>query len=166
MKAPHGRREAEEFYGWNPAIYQREDGTAATAWERDKIISIPLPAQMRFADRPVNSIRVHHKLVGPFHDVFADIYRAALWHVVVPYGGGYVFRLIRGGESLSMHAFGAAIDIDPVRNPLGAHPNDTYMGSTPSGGEVVRIFEKHGFLWGGKFRGRSDAQHFQFGTGL
>ena len=137
-----------------------------TAWERDKIISIPLPAPMRYGPYPVKSIRIHHKLVGPFHDAFSDIYRAALWHVVESYGGGYNFRLIRGGGNLSMHAFGAAIDIDPEHNPLGASPNECSLGSTPAGTAVVRLFEKNGFSWGGKFSGRKDCQHFQYGSGL
>ena len=165
LTAPHGRREAEEFYGWTPLLYQSEAGTAAAAWERDKIISVPLPAAMRYAGQPVRSIRVHHKLAGVFHDVYAEIFRAALWHCVESYAGAYEFRLIRGGASLSMHAFGAAVDHDPERNPLGSHPNDCYFGSTPEGAAVVRIFRKWGFTWGGTFKGRKDCQHFQFSSG-
>lgn len=166
VKPPHGRREAEEFYGWHVDLYQTDSGTASAAWERDKIISIPLPAPLRYAGRPVNTMRVHHKLAGVFHDVYADIFRNALWHAVESYAGAYCFRLIRGGDSLSMHAFGAAVDHDPARNPLGAHPNDTYFGSTPAGAAVREIFKRHQFTWGGSFQGRKDCMHWQWGTGL
>lgn len=165
VKAPHGRPAIEEFYGWDPAAYMRDDGTAATAWQRDKMVSIPLPAEMRYAGRPVRSMRVHRKLAGVFAEAYAAIHRAGLWHAVESYAGAYEFRLIRGGDSLSMHGFGAAVDHDPARNPLGAPPDKCYFGSTPEGAAVVRMFKASGFTWGGDFQGRKDCMHFQFGSG-
>lgn len=34
------------------------------------------------------------------------------------FGGSYNYRVMRGGSALSMHAYGIAIDFDPVRNGL------------------------------------------------
>jgi peptidoglycan hydrolase-like protein with peptidoglycan-binding domain len=34
------------------------------------------------------------------------------------FGGSYNYRVMRGGSALSMHAYGVAIDFDPVRNGL------------------------------------------------
>ncbi len=161
---PHGERAIAEFYGWNPDLYL-EDATPAAAWERDMIVRLPLPQPMTYAGRPVRTIRVHRKLQGIFAGVYDQIFKAALWHVVEPYAGAFEFRLIRGGQSLSMHAFGAAVDHDPGRNPLGAPPASCRFGNTPEGAAVVRIFERNGFLWGGRFQGRKDCMHFQFGSG-
>lgn len=165
---PHGERAIVEFYGWNPSIYL-EDATPSAAWERDAIVRLSLPQPMRFGDGvravPVRKIAVHKRLAGIFAGVYDDIWKRGLWHVVEPFSGAYVFRLIRGGESLSMHAFGAAVDHDAANNPLGAPTEKTRFGSTPEGMAVVRIFERHGFMWGGRFQGRKDAMHFQFGSG-
>lgn len=74
------------------------------------------------------------------------------------YGGGFAFRNTRGAGSLSMHAYGIALDFDPERNALGSktwHIPDW----------VIVVFARHGWLSGTKFKHRKDAQHFQFATG-
>lgn len=166
LTPPHGRDQANDFYGWNPHVYMTDEGRPADRWERDQIVSLRLVAPMSFIGKPVRSIRVHKRLVGVFAAVYDTIFRAGLWHVVVPYAGAYEFRLIRGGDELSMHAFGAAVDHDPARNPLGAPPERCRFGNAPEGAAVVSIFESFGFTWGGTFRGRKDCMHFQFGSGV
>lgn len=70
------------------------------------------------------------------------------------YGGCYNPRFIDRDPSkpLSMHAFGLAIDFNTTTNALGTrgdlHP------------EVVAIFERWGFEWGGRWA-RPDPMHFE-----
>jgi D-alanyl-D-alanine carboxypeptidase len=71
------------------------------------------------------------------------------------YGGCYNNRPIRGSTNISNHAFGAAIDIDPEHNPLGAK-----IGKMPP--MVVDAFKAQGALWGGNYVGRKDWMHFEF----
>ena len=56
----------------------------------------------------------------------------------------------------SNHAYGAAVDINAPENPYGAAPT-----MDP---RIVRIFEAHGFLWGGDFL-IPDGMHFEYGSG-
>lgn len=70
------------------------------------------------------------------------------------YDGCYNDRSIRGSSRRSMHAYGAAIDIDAEHNPLGAE-----HWRMPSA--VVAIFTAEGWRWGGLYHGRKDAQHFE-----
>lgn len=81
------------------------------------------------------------------------------------YGGGFNFRPIRGAESgrlaankLSTHAYGAAIDLAPDLNPIGAFytPGKRMMPH-----EVIEMFKKEGWAWGGDFKTRPDCMHFQ-----
>jgi hypothetical protein len=72
------------------------------------------------------------------------------------YGGGFNFRLKRGGSSLSTHAYGCAIDIDPERNGMG----DT-TPALPLW--IVAEFESLGWVWGGRWKGKNcDGMHFQY----
>ncbi len=165
VRAPHGDEEVNAFYGWDPDKYLLANGEPSGAWERDMLRAAQLPDALSFLGSPVHTIRCHRKLVDRYEATYREIHKAGLWKVVVPFAGAYCFRLVRGGETLSLHSFGAAVDHDVARNPLGADPSVCSFGNTAEGQAVVAIFERNGFFWGGRFQGRKDAQHFQFGTG-
>lgn len=87
-------------------------------------------------------------------------------------------RPITGGSAASLHAYGLAIDINPLQNPyvrrdaLGlaevsppsGKPYATRLPHRPGmvDQQVVDIFAAHGFpIWGGDWRQPIDYQHFQ-----
>ena len=81
--------------------------------------------------------------------------------------GGYSWR---GGKS--EHNYGTALDINPNENYC-IYTNGTIVGnyykpgedpySFPPFGEVIEIFEKYGFNWGGDtWRGNRDFMHFSY----
>ena len=57
------------------------------------------------------------------------------------------------GGFLSKHSWGVAIDMNTVQNPEGAPPTMNC--------DVVRIFRKWGFAWGGNFI-QGDGMHFEY----
>ncbi len=82
-----------------------------------------------------------------------------------PSAGTYNCRVIAGTKRMSMHAYAAAIDINtkvsdywrwakPAKD--GTYP---YKNQIPI--EIVEIFEKHGFIWGGKWY-HYDTMHFEY----
>ena len=74
------------------------------------------------------------------------------------YGGCFEFRRKRGLAGLSMHSYGAAIDLDPEGNPLGA----TWQPGTGMMSDIaIAVFKEAGWKWGGDFKGRKDPMHFQ-----
>lgn len=162
---PDGYDAIAEFYGWRPEDYLKPDGRVSQLWEAVALARAPLPEPLSYAGRPVTALRCHRKLVPVFTEVYREIHAAGVWSAVRVYAGCYEPRLIRGGDMWSMHTFGAAVDHDPVRNPLKAPPEECFFGNTEEGQRVVAIFRSHGFLWGGDFKGRKDCMHFQFGTG-
>jgi len=64
----------------------------------------------------------------------------------------YENRDVRGEEMKSNHAFGLAVDINALANPLGT------VGDVPE--EVVRQWEAEGGEWGGDWS-RPDPMHFE-----
>ena len=87
------------------------------------------------------------------------------------------FRKIAGSTKLSMHAYGLAIDINPVQNPYIEIKNDGFAQVHPKSGidflnrsnlrpgmveSIVPIFKKYGFSeWGGNWNKPIDYHHFQ-----
>ncbi len=75
-------------------------------------------------------------------------------------GGTFNWRVIAGTTRLSNHSFGTAIDISTKYSHYWKWQADlTYHNSIPI--EIVEIFEKHGFIWGGKWY-HYDTMHFEY----
>ncbi|HEX5735155.1 MAG TPA: M15 family metallopeptidase [Blastocatellia bacterium] len=158
------REELDDFYGRHVL---GADGRPTAAWQREnlKLIVLPFPFTLSWdLAIEIRKLTCHKKvaesLTGILEQILAhygsiqEIKRARM-HL---YGGNYNFRRISGSNRLSTHAWGAGIDIDPQKNPLGK-PYDETAGMMPKA--VVRIFEAEGWKWGGRFRSRPDCMHFQ-----
>lgn len=82
-------------------------------------------------------------------------------------------RFVAGTSTWSQHAFGAAIDVNPVENPYvsGDHVSprrgrryldrdDVRPGMIVRRDVVWRAFRSIGWSWGGDWTGAKDYQHF------
>jgi D-alanyl-D-alanine carboxypeptidase-like protein len=92
-------------------------------------------------------------LIGALRDVQA----AGLASEIHTYSGCYAPRTVARSPIAppSNHAYGAAIDINAPENPFGGTPT-----MDP---RIVKIFEKWGFVWGGRFL-IPDGMHFEYGS--
>ena len=78
--------------------------------------------------------------------------------------GGYVCRAIRDSTLWSTHAFGAAIDTNSARNPLGqSHWDGRGADGTDYGTYIPGVWTGHNFYWGIHWS-RPDPMHFQYVT--
>jgi len=148
-----------DFYG-NPD--KNSDGRPDAAWEIENLVKIkpPYPMVWSWDLAPVRTISLHKKCAPAFlkalegiRDNFDPDQRKRFQ--LDRCGGGYNFRLMRGGNKLSLHAYGAAIDLAPEINWLG-RKYDPALGMMPQ--KVVSIFAQNGLKWGGNFP-RTDAMH-------
>ncbi len=74
--------------------------------------------------------------------------------------GTFNWRKIAGTNRISTHAFGTAIDINTkYSNYWQWDGNMVWKNQVPI--EIVEIFEKHGFIWGGKWY-HYDTMHFEY----
>jgi hypothetical protein len=82
-----------------------------------------------------------------------------------PTQGTYNCRPIAGTNRQSAHGFGIAIDIAGARAHYWAWSKPDADGHFPYKNEIpweiVDIFEKHGFIWGGKWY-HYDTMHFEY----
>ena len=76
------------------------------------------------------------------------------------FGGCYNYRNKRGGNTLSMHAWGIAVDLDPINNPL-AMGSDKAPFAKPAYEPFWNIVEALGASSLGRRR-NYDFMHFQF----
>ena len=78
-----------------------------------------------------------------------------------PIGGTFKWRHIAGTNRLSVHSFGAAIDINVKYSAYWRWSKGGYRYQNKIPYEIVRIFERHGFIWGGKWY-HYDTMHFEY----
>ncbi|MDD5717717.1 MAG: M15 family metallopeptidase [Sulfuricurvum sp.] len=77
----------------------------------------------------------------------------------------YAYRVIKDTDRLSMHSFGIAIDLAPTKTQYWKDEATAetdrigYHNTMPL--SIVRIFEKHGFIWGGRWY-HYDTMHFEY----
>lgn len=177
MKTPNGRKEIEALFG-NPA---GSNGQVNPHWEDQNIRKIAPPDgwQLYYQDgstlTPVSGIRIHTLLADSFHAVLSDIWdhaktqiggspsvtdiRAWLHNLRLDqHCGGFNYRPITAGSSLSLHAYGIAIDWDcahnPRKKPLTLQLPDWWFD----------IWKAHGWSDGRHFP-TPDPMHVQFATG-
>ena len=88
------------------------------------------------------------------------------------------YAVAPGPKRWSVHAFGCAIDVNPVENPYleggRVHPRAgrAYLdrsryrpGMAVAGRLLVRVFATAGWQWGGRWTGSPDYQHFSASGG-
>ncbi len=86
----------------------------------------------------------------------------AMTRYLVPNSGGYSCRAIAGTSQRSMHSYGIAVDLasgqaDYWRWSGGEAAR--YRNRLPAA--IVAAFERHGFIWGGRWR-HFDTMHFEY----
>jgi hypothetical protein len=99
------------------------------------------------------TISCHKVMVEPLQRAIANLKAAGVEKQFKTYDGCWVVRHMRGSSSLSMHAYGLAIDLNAAANPFHCE----HFAMTE---EFAGCFEKAGFTWGGRWR-QPDAMHFQ-----
>ena len=124
------------------------------------VIWLPGKARQVLKVSPINGMAERLRAVSAELDALPASFDRDLKTVASTYN----CRVISGTKRLSAHAFGAAIDI-AVRStgywrwqPPAVQAADHTKDLPP---EIVAIFEKHGFIWGGKWR-HFDTMHFEY----
>ncbi len=130
--------------------------------------------------------RVADEVLSIFKELYDKGYPIARMNRIEKYGGddaasmnadntsAFNHRQVAGSDKLSLHAYGLAIDINPVENPYitneGVEPleGEGYVDRTlnvkgliKKGDTCYEAFIKRGWQWGGEWKSIKDYQHFQ-----
>lgn len=125
------------------------------------LVSITFPYPMFYGGKRVLTTRVHRRCAASLVNVLENIKDLIPQHPDIKdeaedYGGIFNFRPKRGGTSWSLHAWGAAIDLDADDNTF----RDTWPLRADMPLEIMEAFAREGWLSAGAFWGY-DAMHFQ-----
>jgi hypothetical protein len=143
------------------------NGKPTATWETNNLTRFIAPYPLTLSwdlSKVATRVTCHQKAADSLKLIFEGILahygslgevKKARMHL---YGGCYEFRNIGGSHKLSMHAYGAAIDLDPENNPRGKK-YQAGTGMMPRA--VIDIFEAQGWKWGGNFSTTPDCMHFQ-----
>jgi hypothetical protein len=105
-------------------------------------------------------IRVHGRALPAFQQVTANLAAAAAegkWYSI-SVARGQSSRTVFGKLSMSYHAFGAAVDINPAANPYRS--DNVLITDMPSW--FVQAWRDAGFCWGGDWLDYKDTMHFSW----
>jgi len=148
--APAGRR-------WPAADQRSLTEFYGAAGDESKLINLQVTGLgVEYEGTPVKTIRCHAKVADSLHRVLVAISLSPYKDLLKKYAGCFNNRLMRNGSSPSLHARGAAIDLDPDRN--GNLTSWPHAASMPF--EVMEMFAKEGWLSAGVAWGR-DSMHWQ-----
>lgn len=137
--------------------------------------------------------KIAEKTVKIFYELYQKKYKIQKMYLVDNYGAddirsmtdnnssAFNYRVVEGSTKLSNHAYGLAIDINPMVNPYvkGDIVSPTngipyaerdvtkctgkYKNNMIHKGDVIyNIFKKYGFTWGGDWKYSKDYQHFEY----
>ena len=131
------------------------------------LIKVPYPMYLAW-DKTIKVTKIScHKLIADkLTAVFAEIlshYGLEKIHElgIDIYGGCFCYRKTRGGNKISRHSWGVAIDLDPERNSLKMTFNEARF-SKEEYKPLLDIFSRHGFINYGVLL-NYDAMHFEIG---
>jgi hypothetical protein len=122
---------------------------------------LPGKAKQKLEVTTINGVAEKLKAVSAELDALPSRFDVFL----APSAGAFICRQIAGTDQRSAHAYGIAVDLALKRSHYwrwdsgGSDSALSYRNDTPP--EIVDIFEKHGFIWGGRWF-HYDTMHFEY----
>lgn len=137
------------------------------------------------------NLKIADDLMEIFYELYENEYQVEKIRLIDEYDGDdnasmtdnntscFNYRTVDNSTSLSKHALGLAIDVNPLYNPYITYNKDGTENCSPENGIdyadrsksfpykidendlCYKLFKKHGFTWGGNWNSVKDYQHFQ-----
>jgi hypothetical protein len=151
--------------------------------KREALRLVNIPYVDFSGERKSGPLIVDASLADEVLKIFTEIavdgsYRIERLQLIDAYGGdAFNCRLTTGAKTMSAHARGRAIDVNPLINPYVDKKGTSHKksvgfvtkqqraksdaaGMIKADGLVVKTFKKYGWKWGGEWNSIKDYQHF------
>jgi hypothetical protein len=117
------------------------------SWERVHIATEHVPI--------LGDVTCNVALFPQLRGALREVVHRGLRDTITSYSGCYARRYTNRdpNQAISHHTWGIAVDINVPQNPFGAPPHEDPR--------LVRVFERWGFIWGGRFI-VPDGMHFEY----
>lgn len=140
------------------AFFQKMYGSSASEVEAN-LVTIKWMPKSTNASVKITKINGVDKQLAKVSEELDNL-PADLKKYVTKTAGTFNWRVIAGTNKLSMHSYGIAIDINTKYSDYWQwNKSMKYVNRIPM--EIVEIFEKYGFIWGGKWY-HYDTMHFEY----
>lgn len=148
----------------NAAFFKKVYGDCAAGGVTPALVEIiwlPKKAGQVLKITSINGVAKRLAAISAELDELSADFDGFLW----PAAGAYNCRDIAGTRTPSAHGYGIAIDIAVQHasywrwSGAKGEAAPPYRNEIPM--EIVRVFEKHGFIWGGKWS-HFDTMHFEY----
>ena len=143
------------------AFFQKMYGDCTKAEVLKQLVDVvwlPTRANQKLKATSINGVAARLQAISDALDKLPGSFDVYL----KPSAGTYACRPIAGTSSPSAHGLGIAIDVSTRHAHYWRWSKggvDAYQNRIPL--EIVRIFEAHGFIWGGKWW-HYDTMHFEY----
>jgi hypothetical protein len=174
---------AQERADMTPAVWRRGCPVPLSRLRHVSVSFVGFGGRPRRGAVVVNA-SVAKEVAGAFRALYRARFPIRRMKPIQAYGGddfrsieadntsAFNCRPATGSSNWSQHAYGLAIDLNPLENPYvsggrTSHPRSVpYLDRSPyrkgmivEGGVVVRAFEARGWGWGGRWSAPIDYQH-------
>jgi D-alanyl-D-alanine carboxypeptidase len=162
LEAPPGVNEDPGRFR-NMAFFRKMYGNCWDGEVQKQLVPVVwLPKTWGNTVRATSVNGVAQKLAAISNEI--DLLPDTIKRAAYPLAGSYTCRTIADTHQPSMHSYGAAIDLNFSMSDYWywqRRPNRTigYRNRMPN--ELVEIFERYGFIWGGKWY-HYDTMHFEY----
>jgi hypothetical protein len=142
----------------NTAFFRKIYGADESA-VRANLTSVPWRIGTFRGELPFTKVNGVDVLAAQIVDELAALPESFARYVTPP-AGSFNWRQVAGTAQLSPHAFGIAVDINVALSRYWRWDKHLeWRNEIPF--EIVDIFERHGFIWGGKWY-HYDTMHFEY----
>ena len=136
-------------------LYTRYDDPRTPGWENKWLVNWHV--QQVHPWFPEKEIKIHKHFWPLLQDAFLELEKMGLHNEIRTFHCSYKLMYLQESPVLSVHSWGAAIDLNAEDNPKGS------LGTWSD--ELLQVMQKHGIHCGQKWTGNTEPMHFSMVEG-
>lgn len=141
------------------------EGVPQSAGEMSRYLqTVTIPIVDTLGTESTMQLTVHKNVASNVINIFTEL-KSKGFPVRATDTAAYCWRNMVSGNNRSAHSYGVAIDVNWTSNPMVGKTGGYYQPGIDKYSitqEVVNVFTKYGFYWGGNWTSSKDYMHFSY----